>query len=59
MEDCSNRRRGSGMFWGMAVVDGQWEGENWLGKLWMELRAELRSALAKNAAQILLNHSSS
>ena len=23
------------------LKDGQWHGENWLGKLWMEIRAEL------------------
>ncbi len=44
VEDCSNRKRGSGLFWGKALVDGQWEGENWMGELWMELRAEMRTA---------------
>lgn len=39
VEDCTKRRRGSGLFWGAALVDGEWFGENWLGKLWMELRA--------------------
>ncbi len=51
VEDCSNRKGGSGMFWGMALVEGQWEGENWLGRLWMELRAELRSAQAGSGAK--------
>ena len=50
-EDCSRRRHGSGLFWGAAVTGktGHYvmgedsplpklEGENWLGKLWMELR---------------------
>jgi hypothetical protein len=23
----------------LPFVDGEWKGENWLGKLWMELRA--------------------
>ena len=41
LEDCSKRARGSGLFWGAALKDGQWHGENWLGKLWMEVRAEL------------------
>jgi len=45
IEDCSNRPRGSGMFWGMAFKDGQWFGENMLGKLWMELRSELRGKM--------------
>lgn len=42
VEDCSSRARGSGLFWGAALRDGEWVGENWLGRLWMELRAELR-----------------
>jgi ribA/ribD-fused uncharacterized protein len=43
LEDCTNRQVGSGLFWG-AAPDPDWNttrGENWLGKLWMELRAEL------------------
>ncbi len=44
VEDCSNRQRGSGLFWGMGLQgDGTWKGENILGKLWMELRTELRA----------------
>lgn len=39
IEDCSNRPRGSGLFWGAALqVDGTWNGENHLGKLWMKRR---------------------
>ena len=38
VEDCSNRNRGKAKFWGAALIDGQWIGDNWLGKLWMELR---------------------
>jgi ribA/ribD-fused uncharacterized protein len=35
-------RRGSNLFWGaLQNKDGTWEGQNWLGKLWMELRDEL------------------
>ena len=48
VEDCTWRRGGSGLFWGAALVDperGIWEGENWLGRLWMEVRAELRLSL--------------
>ena len=41
VEDCTRRQRGTGLFWGAALVDGEWRGENWLGKLWMELRASL------------------
>lgn len=39
IEDCSNRSASS---WGARRIDGQWVGENLLGKLWMELREELR-----------------
>ena len=42
IEDCSSRPGGSGKFWGAAWKDGQWVGENTLGKLWMKLRDELR-----------------
>ena len=41
IEDCSSRPRGSGMFWGASFKDGQWVGENMLGRLWMRLREEL------------------
>ena len=41
IEDCTNRNRGSAKFWGAALVDGEWQGENWLGKLLMELRTQL------------------
>jgi len=44
IEDCSLRPRESARFWG-AVYDqptGKWIGENVLGVMWMELRAELR-----------------
>ena len=44
VEDCTSHSRGSGQFWGKALVNGQWQGENWLGKLWMEIREEVRSA---------------
>lgn len=42
IEDCTSRPRGSGLFWGAArQADGTWLGANHLGRLWMELRAEL------------------
>ena len=41
VEDCTNRNRGSAKFWGAALVDGEWQGENWLGKLLMELRTRM------------------
>lgn len=43
IEDCSARANASGLFWGAAKVDGKWEGENVLGKLWMGFRDFLRN----------------
>lgn len=43
IEDATRRPRGSGLFWGAALEDGQWVGENHLGKLWMKVREEVRS----------------
>lgn len=40
IEDCCNRGASK---WGAQLVDGQWVGENLLGKLWMELRAKLQA----------------
>lgn len=37
-EDCTKRQRGSGLFWGAALVDGVWQGWNMLGRIWMDLR---------------------
>jgi ribA/ribD-fused uncharacterized protein len=42
VEDCSRRPHGSGLFWGAALREGRWVGENWLGRLWEEWRASLR-----------------
>jgi ribA/ribD-fused uncharacterized protein len=41
IEDSSNRGGESAVFWGMQLRDGVWKGENWLGRLWMELRLSL------------------
>jgi len=38
IEDCSRRPQGSGLFWGAALIDGEWQGANVLGQLWMEIR---------------------
>jgi ribA/ribD-fused uncharacterized protein len=38
IEDCSARDNVSGRFWGMVKVGKIWEGENWLGRIWMEIR---------------------
>ena len=43
VEDVTNRNRGSGPFWGAALIDGKWVGENWLGRIWMEHRDKLFS----------------
>ena len=40
VENCTKRKRGSGLFWG-AAFDSNWIGQNWLGKLWMELRSAI------------------
>ena len=42
IEDCSKRGGESSKFWGMKLSDDQWEGQNWLGRLWMEYRSELQ-----------------
>ena len=42
VEDCSNRGGESSRFWGMKLNGTLWEGENWLGRLWMEFRSELQ-----------------
>lgn len=42
IEDCTKRSGVSSTFWGMKIVEGEWIGENWLGRLWMELRLELQ-----------------
>lgn len=40
IEDCTNRQGGSGQFWGAALINDEWIGENILGELWMVLRDE-------------------
>jgi hypothetical protein len=43
IEDVSARAsRGSAMFWGAARTLKGWEGENRLGRMWMDLRDEIR-----------------
>jgi ribA/ribD-fused uncharacterized protein len=41
IEDASARGGASARFWGMKLENGIWTGQNWLGRLWMELRLEL------------------
>ena len=38
IEDCSKRPSESGLFWGAARIPNGWNGENVLGKLWMQIR---------------------
>jgi ribA/ribD-fused uncharacterized protein len=42
IEDSTPHPRESARFWGMVYRDGIWVGKNILGKLWMELREELK-----------------
>lgn len=43
IEDSTNRPGGTGVFWGAVQdADGKWMGENQLGRIWMELRDELK-----------------
>lgn len=44
IEDVTRRPRGSGMVWGAALDEEkkEWRGHDWLGRLWMKLRTELR-----------------
>jgi len=41
-EDSTSHPGGSGRFWGAVFKGGVWVGENTLGRLWMEIREELR-----------------
>jgi len=43
VEDYSKRPHGIGLFWGAAMRENDWHGENWLGVLWMELRDQLKA----------------
>ena len=41
IERCGSRRTESALFWGAyRTDDGMWNGENKLGRLWMEIFAE-------------------
>ena len=44
IEDVTARGdKGGNLFWGAMLVDGEWVGENTLGKLWMDLRKEYQN----------------
>ena len=47
IEDVTRRPRGSGMVWGAArdKEKREWRGHDWLGRLWMKLRTELRRSV--------------
>lgn len=41
VEDVTKRGdKGSNLFWGAMLIDGEWVGQNVLGKIWMEFRKE-------------------
>jgi len=40
IEDVTKRPHGNGLFWGAALQNGKWVGDNMLGQLWMSLRDE-------------------
>jgi hypothetical protein len=42
IEDCTHRGGESAKFWGMIKSGDVWVGQNWLGRLWMDLRSELQ-----------------
>jgi ribA/ribD-fused uncharacterized protein len=44
VEDESARAHRSPLFWGAKRIPGGWQGDNRLGKLWMEIRQSLRDA---------------
>lgn len=46
IEDVTKRPNESGLFWGAALVDGEWKGQNMLGRYWMLVRG----ALLRNSA---------
>lgn len=50
IEDSSRRRGGSSLFWGAARIDGNWQGQNVLGRLWMKLRSEIVAETRKEVA---------
>jgi len=46
IEDCSSRGpRGSNLFWGAMRVPEGWQGENWLGRIWGEMRSKVQRVM--------------
>lgn len=59
VEDVTSRPNESGLFWGAKLCkDGTWEGENHLGKLLMQVRAELKALKRAEALEKLQEESS-
>jgi predicted NAD-dependent protein-ADP-ribosyltransferase YbiA (DUF1768 family) len=51
VEDCTAMKKSStGEIWGARLVNNEWVGRNLVGKLWMELREELRMEAEKSVA---------
>lgn len=43
VEDVTSRgARGTNLLWGAMLKDGEWQGQNILGKVWMEIRKNLK-----------------
>ena len=45
IEDSSNQQSKTRRIWGATYEDGVWEGRNEMGRLWMELRTQLRNEM--------------
>jgi predicted NAD-dependent protein-ADP-ribosyltransferase YbiA (DUF1768 family) len=45
IEDIGIRNGERHLFWGAKKVNGEWIGKNIMGKLWMEIREELKNKL--------------
>ncbi len=52
IEDCTTHDRESARFWGMVKKDGQWIGDNQLGKLWMDIRNDLLKSNLQSRKQV-------
>ena len=50
IEDCTTHDRESARFWGSVMVNGNWVGQNILGKIWMKVRDELKASEDYNSS---------
>jgi ribA/ribD-fused uncharacterized protein len=55
IEDSSNRPNESGLLWGAAFKNGEWIGQNMLGRLWMEQRDKLKKENSSIVSSPLFN----